>query len=97
MWEPFKVSLMSLCSCDEDRKLKVGNVLELWLQKSQSVSQKLHDQRDSAGVRKQGRTLKIHHFDLYMDFLWVYLGYMNELLHVKSSKQCLYVCVRHSA
>ena len=23
VWEPFKVSLISLCSCDEDRKLKV--------------------------------------------------------------------------
>ena len=23
VWEPFKVSLISLCSCDEDKKLKV--------------------------------------------------------------------------
>ncbi|XP_067352634.1 copine-7 isoform X2 [Channa argus] len=26
VWEPFKVSLMSLCSCDEDRKLKLHRV-----------------------------------------------------------------------
>lgn len=29
MWEPFKVSLISLCSCDEDRKLKVRDLYKL--------------------------------------------------------------------
>lgn len=26
VWEPFKVSLISLCSCDEERKLKVRDL-----------------------------------------------------------------------
>lgn len=29
VWEPFKVSLISLCSCDEDRKLKVRGYVGL--------------------------------------------------------------------
>ena len=28
-WQPFKVSLSSLCSCEESRPLKVGGALRL--------------------------------------------------------------------
>lgn len=28
-WQPFKVSLSSLCSCEESRPLKVGGALHL--------------------------------------------------------------------
>lgn len=37
MWEPFKVSLISLCSCDDERKLKVRSFKGEWGTHTDSV------------------------------------------------------------
>uniref|UniRef100_A0A3B5PTW2 Copine 7 n=1 Tax=Xiphophorus maculatus TaxID=8083 RepID=A0A3B5PTW2_XIPMA len=62
VWEPFKVSLISLCSCDEERKLKVS-----WDCLNPKYKQKKRNYKNSGVVILSD--LKLHRVYSFLDYI----------------------------